>query len=271
MKNFACSNCGNKVYFENVVCLQCGHPLGFDAEKQSIVALSGSGERYCANATYAVCNWLTPHDGSALCKACDLNRTIPNLAESGSLQAWRDLERAKKRLVYSLLRFGLPFDASSPKGPLSFNFVRSAVTGHLNGVVTIDIMETDAVERERQRQQFGEPYRSLLGHLRHESGHYYWSVLLEASGRLDEFRTLFGDERSDYGAAIARHHAHGPAARLVLQPRLRLRQRPSLGGLGRDLGALPAHRRHARYGRSRRHGAAHRWPVVRRRLALQDL
>ena len=226
MKNFSCSACGNKVYFENVICVKCSHALGFDADAQSIVALeadaadaslyrrvAGSGEtlRYCANAFYGVCNWLTPDGGSAMCPACKLNRTIPNLSEFGNLQAWRDLERAKKRLVYSLLRFGLPFDgARSPQGPLTFNFVRSAMTGHLDGVITIDIMEADAVERERQRQQFGEPYRSLLGHLRHESGHYYWTELIGATGLLMEFRSLFGDERPDYASAISQHYNAGP-------------------------------------------------------------
>lgn len=226
MKNFSCSACGNKVYFENVACVKCGHALGFDASLQSIVTLQsepsdnslyrridGSGDRlrYCANAFYGVCNWLTHDGGSAMCPACSLNRTIPNLSEFGNLQAWRDLERAKKRIVYSLLRFGLPFDgAGSPQGPLTFNFVRSAITGHLDGVITIDIMEADAVERERQRQQFGEPYRSLLGHLRHESGHYYWNVLIGSTNLLDEFRTLFGDERPDYSSAIVQHYNAGP-------------------------------------------------------------
>lgn len=226
MKNYSCSACGNKVYFENVQCVRCNHALGFDADAQDVVALlqnagdtalyhrvnvAGGDVRYCANSFYGVCNWLTADGGSALCRACNLNRTIPNLSEFGSLQAWRDLERAKKRLLYSLLRFGLPFDGSgSAQGPLTFNFVRSAVTGHLDGVITIDIMEADAVERERQRQQFGEPYRSLLGHLRHESGHYYWNVLIAHAPLLEEFRALFGDERPDYGASITQHYGNGP-------------------------------------------------------------
>jgi hypothetical protein len=235
MKNFACSNCGNTVYFENVKCLRCGSMLGFDSAALSIVAVEDAGRseaapeasifrkigagpqdgllRTCANAEFGVCNWLTPEqDGNIFCKACDLNRLIPNLSEFGSLTAWRALEHAKKRLVYSLMRFELPFDGTaSAKGPLTFDFVRNALTGHLDGVVTIDVSEADAVERERQRQKFDEPFRSLLGHLRHESGHYYWMVLVEEGGRLEEFRKLFGDEREDYDAALARHHSDGPA------------------------------------------------------------
>ena len=239
MKRFSCSACGNRVYFENVACLRCGHALGFDADLQAMVALEPNEDdaslfrritidetgvrsdvrrsgvtadvRYCANSFFGVCNWLTPAGSHELCRACSLNRTIPNLSESGSLQAWQDLEHAKKRLVYSLLRFGLPFQtADAGQGALTFDFVRSAMTGHLDGVVTIDIMEADAVERERQRQQFGEPYRSLLGHLRHESGHFYWKVLVAETGLLDEFRALFGDERAIYADAIAQHYSSGP-------------------------------------------------------------
>ncbi len=227
MRNYACTKCGNKVYFENVTCLACRSALGFDDALLTIVALEPADEpalfrrvaaggsasvRYCANAKHAACNWLAAAgDGNGLCRACDLNRTIPNLAEPGSLAAWQELERAKKRLVYSLLRFGLPLE-SRPAGSgwLAFDFVRDATTGHQDGLITIDLLEADAVERERQRQLFGEPYRALLGHLRHESGHFYWTLLVEEVGLLDDFRALFGDEREDYGTALARHHAEGP-------------------------------------------------------------
>jgi hypothetical protein len=229
MRNFKCTSCGQKIYFENVSCLSCGMKLAFDAGPLAVVTLKPAADagvysiagrdsrklyRYCANHAHAACNWLTPsEDQTGFCKACDLNRTIPNLAEPGSLDAWRELERAKKRLVYSLLRLGLPFDGTgTTRGPLSFDFLSGAMTGHADGVITIAIHEADAVERERQKQQFGEPYRSLLGHLRHESGHYYWMVLIEDTDAIGECRKLFGDEREDYAAALARHHADGPPA-----------------------------------------------------------
>ncbi|MGQ0674291.1 MAG: zinc-binding metallopeptidase family protein [Hyphomicrobium sp.] len=228
MKNFICAKCGSKAYFENVACMTCGSTLGFDSKALAMAALEpvedspglfrrirgGSGDllTYCSNAAHAACNWLTLHSNpNTLCAACDLNRTIPNLTEPGSVEAWQKLERAKKRLVYDLLRYGLPLDASHlGKGRLTFDFVRNSTIGHLDGVITIDILETDAVERERRRQWFAEPFRTLLGHLRHESGHFYWMVLVEAANRLDDFRRLFGDERQDYGSALARHHAAGP-------------------------------------------------------------
>lgn len=225
MKNFACSKCGAKVYFENVRCLQCHSALGFDAASLSIIALQPLSDdqarlykvygaktdrvvRYCANAVHACCNWIAAaDDGNGLCQACDLNRTIPNLTEIGNLEAWQLLERAKKRLIYSLLRFEVPIDATPVgQGKLAFDFVRNATTGHLDGVITIDVLEADSVERERQRQFLGETYRTLLGHLRHESGHFFWKILVEARGNIDEFRRLFGDEQADYALALQEHY-----------------------------------------------------------------
>jgi len=228
VKTFKCGSCGNTVYFENVQCLTCGRALGFEAARLEIIALAadagppwrefkkqrGPRYHYCANEAHGVCNWLV-RDGAAspFCKACALNRTIPNLSDPANLRAWGDFERAKKRLVYSLLRFGLPLDGSAVgKGPLTFDFVNDALTGHLDGVITIAVGEADAVERERQRQAMDETYRSLLGHLRHESGHYYWMLLVEGTDNLEPFRQMFGDERQDYNAALERHHVSGPPA-----------------------------------------------------------
>ncbi len=227
MKTYACSKCGNKVYFENVQCVKCSSELGFDPDRLAVLALEsliepvgsyraigheGTALSHCVNAAHAACNWLTPTDtGDGFCRACDVNRTIPDLSVAGNIEAWRELERAKKRLVYDLLRFGLPLDMTATGGErLAFDFLVNATTGHLDGVITINVLEADAVERERQRQQFGEPYRSLLGHLRHESGHFYWNVLIAATSRQEAFRAAFGDEREDYGVALARHHGEGP-------------------------------------------------------------
>lgn len=231
MRTFTCPACATRVYFENDTCLSCGHRLGFDADTLTMVALEpaapgadvfrkvGVGStkdsvvqvRYCENADHAACNWLVAEsDPAPLCKACAGNRTIPNLSEPGRIEAWREVEQAKKRLAYSLLRFGLPLDGGPDQAPpLAFDFVAQGVTGHHNGVITLDVLEADAVERERRRQLFDEPYRSLLGHLRHESGHYYWMLLVERGGVIDEFRGLFGDERQDYQAALAAHYAAG--------------------------------------------------------------
>lgn len=227
MRKFQCPKCEARVYFDNGLCLNCGSPIAFDPATLAMAALQpaaetpgsyrrvGAGDvslvKYCANAAHAACNWLTAQgDGNGLCEACDLNRMIPNLSEAGSARKWSDFERAKKRLVYGLKRFGLPTDTGGGMGRLTFDFARDVVTGHLDGVITVDMAEADAVERTRQREQFAEPYRSLLGHLRHESGHFYWELLVEAGGRLEQFRALFGDERQNYQDALDRHYAAGP-------------------------------------------------------------
>ncbi len=167
---------------------------------------------YCANEEQGGCNWLVRERAETpFCTACALNRTIPNLSDPKNVDAWRQFERAKKRLVYSLLRLGLPLEGSAAgKGPLTFDFINDALTGHLDGLITIAVGEADSVERERQRKAMAETYRSLLGHLRHESGHYYWMLLVEGTSNIDRFRQLFGDEREDYGAALERHHEQGP-------------------------------------------------------------
>lgn len=226
MKTFKCGACSNTIYFENMQCLRCGHALGFRADKLDVVALapssnglyreyrrgSGTRLRYCANAEQGVCNWLVRDDGPMqFCAACSLNRTIPDLSDPANVEAWGEFERAKKRLVYSLLRLGLPLDGNAiGRAPLTFDFVQDALTGHMDGVITIAVGEADSVERERQRKAMAETYRSLLGHLRHESGHYYWMLLVDGTDAINRFRQLFGDEREDYAAALERHHAQGP-------------------------------------------------------------
>lgn len=230
MQKFSCSKCASRIYFDNQACLACGSPVGFAASELTMISLEPAGAngadgsplyrridvrgaapvRYCANAAHGVCNWLTvADDGNGLCPACDLNRMIPNLSEPGSVDKWGEFERAKKRLIYGLMRFGLPTDAGGPNGRLMFDFARDVVTGHLDGVITIDMAEADAVERTKQRERFAEPYRSLLGHLRHESGHFYWDMLVQGGGKVAEFRNVFGDESQSYQDALDRHYANG--------------------------------------------------------------
>jgi len=226
LKTFECGACGNTVYFENLQCLRCGHSVGFAPEHLEIVTLTPVDGKffrelkkgatglvsYCANEAQGVCNWLVSSDApTQFCTACTLNRKIPDLSNPANLRAWGDFERAKKRLIYSLIRFGLPLDGTAVgKGPLTFDFVSDALTGHFDGLITIAVGEADAVEREYQRQAMEETYRSLLGHLRHESGHYYWMLLIEGTNYISEFRQLFGDEQNDYNAALQQHHGSGP-------------------------------------------------------------
>jgi hypothetical protein len=178
--------------------------------------------RLCANNVWHyVCNWAVPADDpDPLCRSCRLSRVIPNLSRPENKVAWYKLEVAKRRLVYSLLELGCPVrnKFEDPVHGLAFEFLADPddpnapriLTGHVNGVITINVAETDDVERERRRLVLHEPYRTLLGHFRHESGHYYWDRLIKDTDRIDDFRARFGDERSDYARALQDHYERGP-------------------------------------------------------------
>jgi len=235
MKLFTCAGCGNLVYFENVACTRCGALLGFVPEELTMGAFEAAGDgtwtrmgdgrgyRTCANyAEHAACNWmLAAGEPESLCTACRLNRTIPDLGIEHNHELWQALEAEKHRLVYSLLRLGLPVVPRSrdPAG-LEFDFLADTapsfhergrvMTGHAQGLITLNVAEADPAERERMRDDMAEPYRTVLGHFRHESGHYYWDRLVRDGPWLDEFRGRFGDESADYGQALEQHYAAGP-------------------------------------------------------------
>ena len=234
MKLFKCQSCGETLYFENRICGNCGHRLGYLPEQATLSALDADGgvwkagaepaRRYvfCANEVYDVCNWLVPADGgAALCMSCNHNRTIPDLTIEENLVRWRKIEIAKHRLIYSLLQLRLPIDnrlheanglafdiLSTPAQP----HVKPVLTGHDNGVITLALEEADDARREQVRLEMKEPYRTLLGHFRHEIGHYYWDKLVSSTEFLEPCRALFGDDREDYGAALAAHYENGPPA-----------------------------------------------------------
>jgi hypothetical protein len=227
MKIFTCPACANIVYFENRSCEACGGRLGYRPSANAMSApedhlAPDHGRRLCANAGAEACNWLIePGDDGPFCRACVHNGIIPDLSQPGHLDAWRRMEEAKRRMIYSLLRWSLPLPtrAEDPDHGLRFEFLADepadgpkAMTGHADGVITIALAEADDVERERRRAAMGEPYRTLLGHFRHEIGHFYWNLLIRDGGRLDACRAVFGDDRLDYGEALQRHHGEGPPA-----------------------------------------------------------
>jgi hypothetical protein len=235
VKLFKCQICGQILYFENTSCESCGHPLGYLPEAMTVSAMEPEGElfrpmaksdftvRRCDNAAYNACNWLVEADGiSTLCKACRHNHIIPDLSVPLNLARWTRLEMAKHHLFYSLIRLRLPLAnrIDDPQHGLAFDFLADSpdptgpkvMTGHDNGLVTIALVEADDAERERRRTQMHEPYRSLLGHFRHEVGHYFWDVLVRDGGRLDECRAVFGDDSQNYEAALQTHYTSGPPA-----------------------------------------------------------
>jgi hypothetical protein len=234
MKLFTCTNCNNPVYFENTYCVNCSASLGFVAEKLQPVALvvENSGlysfteknkktlYKYCNNYQYNVCNWLVPEDNlTGFCIACELNRTIPDLDTPEFKQRWQTIEFAKHRLIYQLLRMGLPVinKLQNEKTGLVFDFktgetsgeTEPVLTGHDNGVITINISEADDIEREMARKQMNEVYRTVLGHFRHEIAHYYWNRLIHNTGKLQLFRNVFGDDTIDYESALQKHYNEG--------------------------------------------------------------
>ena len=159
---------------------------------------------------------------ATLCFACRHNHTIPDLSVAQNLQRWQRMEAAKHHLFYSLLRLRLPLEnrIDDPEHGLAFDFLADSpdptgpkvMTGHDNGLITIALVEADDAERERRRTQMHEPYRSLLGHFRHEVGHYFWDVLIRDGGRLEECRAVFGDDSQDYDAALQAHYQNGAPA-----------------------------------------------------------
>ena len=219
MIHFVCT-CGNALFFENSICLQCNSPVGYELGSNTMMPVSEDWA-LCRNGTdFGACNWLVSSE-AAYCAACKLNRMVPDLKLVVNTEAWRKMEAAKRRAIYTLARLSLtPSSKQEETDGLAFDFLTPTpqlrvTTGHENGVITLNILEADDLYRERERHALGEPYRTLVGHFRHELGHYYWDRFFqtrEEDPLLDEFRALFGDERADYAAALEQHYAGGPPA-----------------------------------------------------------
>jgi hypothetical protein len=187
--------------------------------------LAAKGEKvvYCSNWSHGACSWLVPARTGGLCQACKLNRTIPDLSVVENLRRWQRIEIAKHRLVYSLIRLGLPIEnkVEAPEQGLFFDFLApqpegegqgKILTGHDNGEITLNIVEADDAVRAEARQKMHEPYRTLLGHFRHEIAHYYFQRLVLGSKNYPLFRKTFGDETQDYGEALKTYYTNGAPA-----------------------------------------------------------
>lgn len=241
MKLFKCDHCGQPVYFENTFCTQCNATLGFDPDQMTMVSLKQEPDKsytsfanglsaeshtnhykYCINKQHNVCNWILPYNFQGqFCIACNLNRTIPDISLNDHWEKWSRIEVAKHRLVYSLLRLKLPVISKfqDEANGIAFDFkadenkggTHRLLTGHEEGVITLNIDEADDVIREMARNQMDEVYRTLLGHFRHEIGHYYWDQLIKNTNRQSPFRILFGDETADYATALKNHYNKFPS------------------------------------------------------------
>ncbi len=234
MKTFRC-DCGSQLYFENTVCLSCNKLIAYDFTSDEMNRLTKLDDNYyltdfnkklklCKNYTeYNVCNASIPAESeSQLCISCQLNRTIPNLDVIDNIQKWARLEKSKRRLVRSLLQLGLPvISYAQSENGLAFDFLQGqqqnpnvdnefVTTGHYKGLITINLAEADDIYLENTKSELGEQYRTPLGHLRHESGHYYFDLLIRDSKWIDIFREIFGSEEGDYQQALDHYYQSKP-------------------------------------------------------------
>ena len=234
MRTYDCQ-CGGLLFFESTQCLKCKCDSGMCTSCRTVTSIDrkdqstwvcgnkqcGTQIQRCGNfSPNAICSRLIPvGDADALCDYCQLTEVIPDLAIDGNIEKWRRLEHAKQRVLHQIDQIGLMFRDSGgtlvPK--LSFEFKDGAKgpvsTGHDQGQIVVNIIEADSVQRERTRVEFGEPQRTLVGHFRHELGHFFWDRLVQFdNARLTNFRNVFGDETNpNYDAAIASFYQTGPA------------------------------------------------------------
>ena len=241
MKTYKCI-CGQRLFFQNAVCVNCHRELGFLPDLLWMTSLDpleeglwqptakeakGALFRKCRNYTdFGVCNWMVSqkHEGENFCVSCRLNEIIPDLSVEQNRALWASVEVAKRRLVYTLIRLKLPIASKKddPANGIGFRFLSDALdsngsaakvmTGHDHGTITLNIAEADDTTREHTRHAMHEPYRTLLGHFRHEIGHYYWERLAQGTNFLEPYRELFGNEQADYTEALNRYYQSGAPA-----------------------------------------------------------
>ncbi|MFT4124948.1 MAG: putative zinc-binding metallopeptidase [Gordonia sp. (in: high G+C Gram-positive bacteria)] len=225
MRDFHCRTCGQQLTFENSLCLHCNSALGFHLKSRTLQVLDDDEQTVvdevtlgrCANTLVAACNWLVEIGAGlpALCESCRLTRTRPADGDP-AMESFAESELAKRRVILELDELGLPIYGkdTDPANGLAFDLLSSAnesvITGHANGVITLDLAEGDDVHREQLRVSMDEPYRTLIGHFRHEIGHFYQMVLVGDGPNRARYEELFGDPDTDYQAALDRHYGDGP-------------------------------------------------------------
>lgn len=210
VRAFTCPSCDARVFFNDEVCLRCGTAIGYVSEADQFARADVDARHRCeADALSAgACNWLVDRAYGDFCQACQLVDVSADLQPAGDTVTFRE---AIRRVTRQLQGLGIQPASSHP--PLRFHLDRSTdehqvTIGHEDGLVTLDLREADPVARERTRESLSEPYRTPLGHVRHESGHWHWqSAIASKSFLLERFRSLFGDERVDYSASLRQHYA----------------------------------------------------------------
>jgi len=223
MRAFLCRVCDSPLVIEDVECSVCLTASGYSRLEGDMVPvfngtyLDTGGAHWfrCRNMELSGCNWLVPYEGEQ-CFSCGLTRTRPPDADLEGLALYPVAEGAKRHLIAELDRIGLRIvtRTEDPNEGLCFDMLSSVnekiIMGHDRGVVTIDLQEGDDVIRVRMQREFREPFRTMLGHFRHEIGHYYEMLLVRGNDRIERTRQLFGDETIPYQEAIERHYREGP-------------------------------------------------------------
>jgi hypothetical protein len=229
MRIFHCDRCGAVLTFASVSCPNCTAAIGYVSEQRTLRVVVPTSDPAvfrlddgsvppmwrCMNSAYG-CNWMLPADsGDTWCRSCRLTRGRPDVGRPDAIEAWMAAEAAKRRLVHQLDELALPIEIKTDSMPDGFVFDlvylpgEGGITGHLDGVVTLDLAETDERHRDELRRRLGEPFRTVIGHLRHEIGHHYWARLVGQTNDIGAFRQLFGDDREDYAVALDRYYGGG--------------------------------------------------------------
>jgi hypothetical protein len=217
-----CPACNSFAFIDQLECSNCGTEIGYRYTTLSYLPVSPEGTvsdgetwRTCSNRPWG-CNWLVADsEESGRCFSCRLSRRLPDRTDTIAWEKLNDTGVAKRRLLVQLMQLGLPITPYFEReGGLGFDLLSSfsgqrVSIGHANGIITIDLAETLDAYRESLRVRLGEPYRTMLGHFRHEIGHYYQGVLLTGDEQWDACRALFGNERASYRDAISRHYKEG--------------------------------------------------------------
>jgi hypothetical protein len=255
MRSFSCT-CGNELFFDNSICMCCKHEVGWCPRCVAITDVTTGNDGAficprcdakmvkCSNyASFNVCNrFVLRKEGEGsqgqtsagiFCDCCRFNRIIPDLKIPGNKEKWYRLEAAKRRTLYDLNLVGLPYGNERDEivPPLVFEFKGDPIpdkryrgmgdgqkvfTGHDCGVITINIQEADDIEREKLRVNMHEAQRSLLGHFRHEFGHYVWDVMIKGKSE-PACIALFGDHNDPgYDVALKAYYKDGPKPNWLL-------------------------------------------------------
>lgn len=212
MQLFHCPDCGRRLFFGNLQCA-CGAPAAFDPETQGFA----SGVLHCGNRSLIGCNWIAGAGG--LCRSCAMTEVLPDLSVAGNTGLLVATEAAKRWVLANLGRWGWFTMRDAGPRPV-FHMLAEATQsgpaevsmGHAAGTITINVVEADPAEQVRRREGLNEPFRTVIGHIRHELAHFLFQRLEYAPQFVAGFRGLFGDEQQDYTAALQRHYQVGPPA-----------------------------------------------------------